>query len=878
MLKTKITFALLLIAISLQAQEQSVVTVTVFSLANSRTIPGVSIRIVNPENNNDIYNFAFTNASGTVTLRIPVTSFCIKSTSLNFIDSITCFKNITTDTLKIYLRSRITTLDNVTVNARVIYSKINSDTISYNLKSVTDGSEKNIGEALRKLPGVSVDKNGKVFYQGKKVDQVNVDGNSLFGNMQQLITQNLDADVVSKVDIYRQKKESALGSEKLILDLRIGAKYKNRIIANAKVEGGMLSKYALNGNLFRFKKHGNISLLNSANNIGNSPLTLEDYLDILYPASEQEAGAQFAGGDARVIDNNDLPKFLFSDNKLLSSKNIFSAFSLSDSLGKKTGYQFFALYNLPVQRESLITEYSSLTNTNINRELTAKRNELPLGLLDLKSATALTAKSRLYYSLKMNNTTERNNADFFNTLSGGNLSVISDVKNTKSVINTVVTFQQNLSLLSSIAIFARFKKSEQLRMLSISSNQILYPELYSSGGKSLVLENRFENKEVEAGINYGRKGRLPLFLSLNVKKEINENAQTMPADKIFMLSGKNRRASVNESIATNRNLFKTLSFNTSLTLHQYFHTFTDSAVAKDFYNVLDFRTGLGFITKNLNRINLSFNQTSSFTGLSAQYNNIYIDSYRDLFFNLPLNANKPNTERTVSLSFMSVKALKAKNTYALISLINGKNKVVVFPEVYPKFVLNTSYYSPNYNGYNAYLNDDRNFIRQLVVSKLNISLYSLKMNYFFNNKASTTKLKVVSARHSLISHFSKSKFQFEYATDFKYSRYSFTAITKLIELQPGLTLKWNEKTVFYECSIKKLFQFSNYFQSNGIFNAGFSIRKKFRKNIEVSFTGDNVFNLRSQSIYSVYQNNIVQTIAKIETLPGSLLAGIRYNF
>ena len=178
----------------------------------------------------------------------------------------------------------------------------------------------------------------------------------------------------------------------------------------------------------------------------------------------------------------------------------------------------------------------------------------------------------------------------------------------------------------------------------------------------------------------------------------------------------------------------------------------------------------------------------------------------------------------------------------------------------------------------AYLNDDRYLINQALISKINVTVYHNENNYFFNDVKTKSRFSLLTFRNSLISTFNKSKFQLDLTNDIKFTQYSFYTTTKLYELQPSLTLKWNEKTYFYELSGKKLFQYSNYFRSNSILNIGFSIRKKIKQKYEFSASGDNIFNLHSPNLLSISQNNVTQAISNIKILAGYIMAGFRYNF
>lgn len=858
---------------------QNVFIVKVCTVNGNSIISNASLRIVHSADYNNVYAFGFTNAKGVSTFTVAENECCIIATCLNYYDTLICLKTIPGDTIVIKLRNRITDLTPVIVNAKIIYSKISKDTITYNLQSVTDGSEKNVGEALQKLPGISIDKNGKVFYQGRKVDQVNVEGTNVFGKMQQLVTQNIDANVISKVDIYRQKSESAFGGEKLILNLRLNAKYKNKVIANFKINAGLLNKYAANINAFKFKKRGNYSFVNSANNIGNSPLTLDDYLEITN-GNNDEDNSQLGSQQTRAINTNDFPKFLFSDNKLKASKNIFSAISITDSVKKHTKVQVFALAHLPTQNEQIISEYVSLVNGQKTNESTAKTNELPLFLLDANSTSTLTPTTKLLVNLKANNTHENNNADYVNTLPAGDLFIHSIIYKKTLSFNTNISIQKNITEFASLSMYVKYGVNNQNRTVSLQSNQPIYQEILLFNTNSVFVENRFNTSELQSGINYGIKKKYPFYVNINLKKERNQNEsmKNMLAQNPFALSGSNTRNSINESFSTSRNLFSKLSINIGATVHHYLNSFTDTLVQKSFRNVVDYRAGISLFTKRLNQVNLNFSQTSTMPALNSLYNYLFIDTYRDLYKNGLLVSNEPNMEKNISITYISVKALKAKNTSAAFIFINGNKKIVVAPVVYPNYIINNNYYLPKYIGYMAYLNDDRYLINQALISKINVTVYHIENNYFFNDVKTKSRFSLLTFRNSLISTFNKSKFQLDLTNDIKFTQYSFYTTTKLYELQPSLTLKWNEKTYFYELSGKKLFQYSNYFRSNSILNIGFSIRKKVNQKYEFSASGDNIFNLHSPNLLSISQNNVTQSISNIKISAGYIMAGFRYNF
>lgn len=78
---------------------------------------------------------------------------------------------------------------------------IKEDTVEYKVSAYKVRENAPLEDALRKMPGVDVDKNGNVTAQGKKVSEVRINGKDFFGGDIRTATQNLPADVVQSVQM-----------------------------------------------------------------------------------------------------------------------------------------------------------------------------------------------------------------------------------------------------------------------------------------------------------------------------------------------------------------------------------------------------------------------------------------------------------------------------------------------------------------------------------------------------------------------------------------------------------------------------------------------------------------------------------------------------
>src|ERR1700744_5874502 len=87
--------------------------------------------------------------------------------------------------------------------------KIKGDTTEFNAKAFVIQPNDKVEDLLRQLPGIQVDKDGKITAQGETVTKVLVDGEEFFGDDPTLVTKNIRADMVDKVQLYDKKSDQA---------------------------------------------------------------------------------------------------------------------------------------------------------------------------------------------------------------------------------------------------------------------------------------------------------------------------------------------------------------------------------------------------------------------------------------------------------------------------------------------------------------------------------------------------------------------------------------------------------------------------------------------------------------------------------------------
>lgn len=116
-----------------------------------------------------------------------------------------------------------TVLEGITIFAykEPVYYK--GDTLIFTADSFATSENAVVEDLLKKLPGVEVDKDGKIKVQGKEVARVLVDGEEFFGSDPTMATKNLSAKSIDNVKVYEKETDDmAAGDDKIqVLDLTL---------------------------------------------------------------------------------------------------------------------------------------------------------------------------------------------------------------------------------------------------------------------------------------------------------------------------------------------------------------------------------------------------------------------------------------------------------------------------------------------------------------------------------------------------------------------------------------------------------------------------------------------------------------------------------
>lgn len=111
------------------------------------------------------------------------------------------------DLREISLIPRAKLMESIIITQRSI--RIKGDTTEYMADSFRVKPNATVEDLLRELPGIQVDKDGKITAQGQTVQKILVDGDEFFSDDPTIATRNLRADAIRKVQVFDKKSDQS---------------------------------------------------------------------------------------------------------------------------------------------------------------------------------------------------------------------------------------------------------------------------------------------------------------------------------------------------------------------------------------------------------------------------------------------------------------------------------------------------------------------------------------------------------------------------------------------------------------------------------------------------------------------------------------------
>ena len=175
---------------------------------------------------------------------------------------------------------------------------IRGDTIEFKAKSYKTVETKKVQDLLRNMQGFDVSSDGKINFNGKEVDRILIEGEDLTEKNYQLLSRNLNANLVDKVQVINNYSTNRLlkevdNSGKIGINLTIEEKFKNKLSGSIEAGSGVGNReYADNNLVWLSRKIKLVSFLNYNETGLSANANLQYYFNQDESAAGNDAGEQ----------------------------------------------------------------------------------------------------------------------------------------------------------------------------------------------------------------------------------------------------------------------------------------------------------------------------------------------------------------------------------------------------------------------------------------------------------------------------------------------------------------------------------------------------------------------------------------------------------
>jgi hypothetical protein len=250
------------------------------------TLINTAVSVLNAKDST-LVTFTRAGQNGLFTLgKLPEGRFILLVTYPDYADYVEQFSldsaNPAHDFGKLSMMPKARLLEEVMIKGEVTAIKIKGDTTEFNARAFVTQPNAKVEDLLKQLPGIQVDKDGKITAQGQTVQKVLVDGEEFFGDDPTLVTKNLRADMVDKVQLFDKKSDQATftgiddGEKTKTLNIQLKEDSKKGYFG--KANGGKGGDDFYQGELMfnSFKAKRKLAAYGTAANTGKTGLSWND--------------------------------------------------------------------------------------------------------------------------------------------------------------------------------------------------------------------------------------------------------------------------------------------------------------------------------------------------------------------------------------------------------------------------------------------------------------------------------------------------------------------------------------------------------------------------------------------------------------------------
>ncbi len=380
--------------VSLSAQTTGRLDGLVREKSTNTPLEGVSV-CVYPVHGQELLSYAISRTDGTFKVILPATgdSLRVEFSCMGFKKEVHRTSAPFVNPLTVEMIPETYVLREVRIKAPEM--SLTGDTVQYNLAAYTRIQDRNIGDVLRQLPGISVSAGGQVRYQGEPISHFYIENKDLLGGSYGLAVKNLPAAAFATAEVLENHQPVTIlqnreFSSKAAVNLKLKKAYKSVWMFTADAAAGawpVLWSARLMG--AQFAQNWQSMHLYKSNNMGES---LAEELFLFGKASGVYA---MNSSEEQLFSPASTPPPVMQSRSLFNHSHLLATNHLT-TIGKNTELRIKAhyLYDREDSDRSIVTTYylSDMPVVSINE---IYHNEIKTDRLGLE--LTLKANTKTYF-------------------------------------------------------------------------------------------------------------------------------------------------------------------------------------------------------------------------------------------------------------------------------------------------------------------------------------------------------------------------------------------------------------------------------------------------------------------------------------------------
>lgn len=853
--------------------------------------PSESIRanLILLNQKNEIETFGFSNKTG---------SFSVSTDNTGFFKLQIKAFNYNTKEIDIHIKNKneIINLGNIEIEklketeikeiiiTRANPIKIKKDTLEFNVKNFASGTEINVEELLKKLPGITVESDGKIKFGNKEVERVMVENDDLFERGYQTLTQNMPTKPLDKVQVLKNYSRNKLlkgieNSESVAINLTLKEDAKSKWFGNILLASTSYKEkmHQAKLNLMNFSKRKKIYTLLNYNNLGLDEMKGIDYL--INPISDKDA--ENIGGSLRTLSvvNLHSKNVQFEDKRTNFNNDKLASLNYIYNFPQDWKLKLVTVFN-QTENRNYVDSYYKFNYENVNfinneNKIWRQNKQNIVGKLELlkeyKSA------SLLFYN-KLSQSDEANDNGFiFNGQSNSQVG-----KNKLFANENKLVFTKKID--SSRAFVGVAKYIYQNRPYIFTDENNVF-QFITGNSEAKKIEQNINSKMQFAGakLSYLKSWSEDKNFELQTGSEFRKdylNSNIILYDDIKNQVVFDNSSFINDIDFSYNNIFAQIKFANKIkkwnygftVLNQFFSTNYNENKTGGF--LISPSANLGYQNKNTGNFNVSLSRKITTTGIT------------DLFINYIYQGNRSFKQNSVGVQQLADYSLSF--SYNLGDMLSEYLNLNIFYFRNEDYLSNNMIVNTNYTFNQSILvKDNTNFSANLELRKyvkflksrfslLNSFFLSDYQNSINNNPLIKTTFSNFKIGFEMKSGWTK-KINYEAGYEWVFNKInSDVNQNRFMDEKGFFNLYYNFNSLWRAETYYEIYKYGNTNQRS-IHFLEFKMNyqlKDFKMNLFLA--GNNLFNTHKIQKYSI--SNISESLYTQRLLPRHIIFGINKNF